>query len=104
MNRIVVITSAVLLLAPGLARAAEDSMVVRLGDLNVATEPGAQSALRRIRDAADNFCGGQGVRSIQLQTAAAVCRAEMTDKAVAQLHAPVVTALYRGGPVRLARR
>ena len=105
MNRIVAISSAILLLAPGLARAAEETMVVRLGDLNVATESGAQSALRRIRDAADRFCGGQGVRSLQVQTAAAACRAEMVGKAVAQLDAPVVTALYGRDPaIRLARR
>jgi UrcA family protein len=104
MNRIVVITSAVLLLAPGLAKAAEESMVVRLGDLNVATEAGAQSALRRIRDAADRFCGGHGVHSIQMQAATATCRADMTDKAVARLHAPIVTALHQGRAIRLARR
>lgn len=105
MNRIIAISSAVLLLAPGLARAAEDTMVVRMGDLNVATESGAQSALRRIREAADRFCGGHGVRSIQVQTAAATCRGEMVGKAVAKLDAPVVTALYGNDPaIRLARR
>lgn len=69
-------------------------MAVQLGDLNVATQSGAQSALRRIRDAADGFCGGHGVRSMQLANAAAACRAEMTDKAVAALQAPRVTALH----------
>lgn len=105
MTRIIAIASAVLLLTPGLAKAAEESMVVRLGDLNVATESGAQSALRRIRDAADRFCGGHGVRSMQVDAAAATCRAEMVGKAVAQLDAPVVTALYGHDPaIRLARR
>lgn len=105
MNRIVVITSAVLLLAPGLAKAAEDSMVVRLGDLNVASEAGAQSALRRIRLAADRFCGGHGERAIRVQMAADACRTEMVDKAVIQLDAPSVTALHRGeSSIRLAHR
>lgn len=105
MNRIVVITSAVLLLSPGLARAAEDAMVVRLGDLNVVTEPGAQSALRRIRDAADRFCKVQGMRSARLQLAARTCRTEMIDKAVTQLDAPTVTAMHEGrSEMRLARR
>ncbi|MFC3080460.1 UrcA family protein [Phenylobacterium terrae] len=105
MNRIVVITSAVLLLTPGLAKAAEDSMIVRLGDLNVASEAGAQSALRRIRLAADRFCGGHGDRSMRVQMAVGACRGEMVDKAVAQLDDPTVTALHRGETaIRLARR
>jgi UrcA family protein len=105
MKRIIVITSAVLLLAPNLAKAAEDAMVVRLGDLNVATEPGAQSALRRIRLAADRFCGGDGDRSMRVQMAARACRGEMIDKAVDQLGAPGVTALHRGETaIQLARR
>ena len=105
MNRIVVITSAVLLLTPGLAKAAEEAMVVRLGDLNVATDAGAQSALRRIREAADRYCGGQGDRSMRVQTAVRACRGEMVGKAVAQLDVPTVSALHQGAaPVQLARR
>jgi UrcA family protein len=105
MNRIVVITSAVLLLAPGMAKAAEDSMVVRLGDLNVASDAGAQAALRRIRDAADRFCGGRGERSLRTQLAVGACRGEMVGKAVARLDAPSVTALHQGQhTIRLARR
>lgn len=105
MKRIVLITSAVLLLAPGLAQAAEESMIVRLGDLDVVREAGAQSALRRIRLAADRFCGGHGERALQVQAAAGACRVEMTDRAVAKLGAPTVTALHRRDtPVRLARR
>lgn len=105
MNRIVVITSAVLLLTPSLAKAAEDSMAVRLGDLNLASEAGAQSALRRIRLAADRFCGGHGDRSIRVQAVVGACRAEMVEKAVVQLDAPSVTAAHRGeSAIRLARR
>lgn len=98
MKRSILILSAVLLLAPAAAEAAEDVMIVRLGDLNLSSDAGANSALRRIRDAAKAFCGGHGERSLAVHREATQCRARMVGKAVAALDAPLVTARHTGRP------
>jgi UrcA family protein len=110
MNRIIqtAIAAAALGLA-GLAGAAsagpigQDQMVVKVGDLNTHTPAGANSALRRIKNTAEAFCGG---RQTDLQSAIRHqrCVKEMTGKAVAKLDAPMVTALYSGAsPIQLAQ-
>jgi UrcA family protein len=110
MNRIIQTAIAAAALGfTGLAGAAsaegfgQDQMTVRVGDLNTHSQAGATSALRRIKNAANAFCGPQ---PIQLQGVVAHqrCVKEMTGKAVAKLDAPMVTALYSGAsPIQLAQ-
>lgn len=94
MNRSVLILSAVLLLAPAAAQAADDVMIIRMSDLNLASEAGASAALRRIRSAADSFCGGRGERTLAAYRRVGECRATMVGKAVKALDAPLVTAKH----------
>jgi UrcA family protein len=73
----------------------EGVMIVRVGDLNTSSREGAQSALRRIRAAAQQFCG-EPTRDLGRHFAEQRCVHRMTGKAVASLNAPLVTALYTG--------
>lgn len=80
----------------------QHTMRVYIGDLNVQSEQGAKQALRRIRSEASDFCGPQDptLRSYQGYK---TCTREMTAKAVAQLDAPRVSALYKPSqPIQLA--
>lgn len=100
MNRISIIATAAIA-ALSLASAAsaatprEDIMVVRMGDLNVASQAGANSALRRIKAAATQFCG-ESSRDLNRHFEQQRCANRMTGKAVASLNAPMVTSLYTG--------
>lgn len=85
------------------------TMRVKISDLRLGGEPGADRAFRRIRVAAATFCGDD--RSIrQLSRIAEIhkCKARMTYLAVTKLDAPLVTARYEnsGGqpPILLASR
>ena len=91
-----IIPAAVLiaLLASTAAHAQEDVMRVRIGDLNLQQEYGAKVALRRIKSAATSFCGGEVNTPLELSRSFRSCRQAMTGKAVGQLDAPLVTALY----------
>ena len=108
MHRLIVSAAVLITLVGTAARAEEGTMRVRLGDLNIREEAGAQVALRRIKAASSDFCGeGQVYRSVEGTTNIRKCRKTMTDKAVAQLGAPLVTALYTpatSSPTELARR
>ena len=106
MRSLIVTTLAALALSGFAAHAEEAAMRVRIGDLNVHEEPGARAALRRIKFAADNFCGAIS-GPLSVTRASKECRKEMTDKAVAKLDAPMVTALYApqtATTTQLARR
>lgn len=70
----------------------EDAMIVRLQGLDLQSEPGAEIALRRVKNAAVAFCGAPARRFVDKRVRA--CREEMMGKAVHKLDAPVVTALY----------
>ena len=108
MHRLIVSAAVLITLVGTAARAEEGTMRVRIGDLNVREEAGAQVALRRIKAASSDFCGeGQVYRSIEGANNIRKCKLAMTDKAVAQLDAPMVTALYTpatSSPTELARR
>ena len=107
MRSLIVTSLAALALSGFAAHAEEATMRVRIGDLNVHEEPGARAALRRIKYAATNFCGPINGYPLTLTRASKECRKEMTDKAVAKLDAPVVTALYApqtATTTQLARR
>lgn len=72
----------------------DGQMRVALGDLNMATPEGAQVALARIEFSAGGFCdAGAGRQTLKRTALVERCVAEMTRKSVAQLHAPLVTAL-----------
>ena len=81
-------------LAAGAAQAQNDIMVVRVGDLNVASTQGAQVALQRIKSAAAQFCSDADSRDLGRLAEHRSCETRMIGKAVRSLDAPVVTALY----------
>lgn len=90
-------------LTAGAAQAQNDIMVVRIGDLNVASTQGAQVALRRIQSAAAQFCSDGDSRDLGRIAEHRSCQTRMVAKAVRSLDAPVVTALYAPSPTfRLA--
>jgi UrcA family protein len=79
------------------AQAEDGQMRVKLGDLNLATASGAQTALVRIQSQANNFCDvSSGRASLERAAVENRCVASMTRKSVAQLNAPMVTALLEG--------
>jgi UrcA family protein len=88
-------------LTAGAAQAQNDVMVVRVGDLNVASSQGAQVALNRIRSAAAQFCSDGDSRDLGRIAEHRSCEARMTAKAVRSLDAPVVNALYAPSPTIL---
>jgi len=89
--------ASVLLGAATAAWSEDGQMRVTLGDLNLGTPDGAKVALARIEFSVGGFCDGNAGRQ-SLERAALVdrCVADMTRKSVAQLHAPLVTALLEG--------
>ena len=106
MHRLVLPTLAVLALSiAGGAHAEEGVMRVKVGDINVHSDAGARTAFKRINLAARDFCGPLQGYSAAYPAEVRACRKEMTDKAVAKLDAPLVTALYTpAATTQLARR
>ena len=100
------VLSAAAMASAGAATAAEDVMIVRVGDLNLESHQGASTALRRIRNAAAMFCAPDtGPATITRRELRKSCTARLTAKAVTTLDAPQVTALYAPGTsVLLAQR
>jgi UrcA family protein len=95
MTRFVISAAALALAfaASGAANAQDESMRVRVGDLNVQSDAGAQAAYTRIRAASAKFCGGEGSLDLAVITAQRACVDRMSSKAVDSLNAPKVTAL-----------
>jgi UrcA family protein len=82
------------------ARAEDGRMTVNLAGLNLDTAAGAQVALSRIRYSAGAFCdAAAGWQGLERDAIVGRCTADMTQKGVDQLHAPIVAALLRGQPV-----
>jgi len=104
MNRYSVLAACVLasFLAGGAAQAQNDSMVVRVGDLNVANTQGAQVAFQRIRSAARQFCNHGDSRNLGRIAEQRDCEGRMIGKAVHSLGAPMVMALYQSKPTVVA--
>jgi UrcA family protein len=73
------------------AQAETAQMRVRVGDLDLKTEAGAEQALSRIKLAARDFCAIP--LEIPLTPAYGRCRRKLTAMGVRQLDAPMVTAL-----------
>jgi len=79
------------------------SVAVGVGDLNLATQPGATVALRRIHNAAQSICGpAPDIRDLERTTDYRGCIAASMGPAVASLNSPLVTALYTGQGERSA--
>ena len=98
MKRFLISLTALAIAAPALAHAEDGLMRVKVGDLNLASDAGASTALRRIGTASTRFCGGGGSEAILQLHAYRQCRQTMMAKAVARLDAPRVTALYQPAP------
>lgn len=98
------------LAGPVFAQGGPDQMRVQVGDLNLSSSTGAQTAFNRIRVATRGFCSvDPGSRQLAAQAEARRCDAQMTYLAVKKLDAPMVTAAYEGSragqpPVLLAQR
>ena len=89
--------ASVLMGAATAAWAEDGQMRVSLGDLNLGATEGAKAALARIEFSAGNFCDANaGRQSLERTAAVNRCMASMTRKSVAQLDAPMVTALLDG--------
>jgi UrcA family protein len=91
------------------ARPDPDTLTVRvsLADLNLAGEPDAAIALRRINAAAKSICGDQpAIVELGRMALHSACMRSTVGRAVATLNSPVVTALYTGarGSSALASR
>jgi UrcA family protein len=107
MTRFVISAAALALAfaASGAANAQDETMKVRIGDLNVQSDAGAQAAFARIRVASARFCGGEGSLDLAVKAAQRACVDTMSSKAVDSLNAPKVTALSgRQSGIVLAHR
>lgn len=83
-------------LTPSLANDFPEARVP-YSDLNLASPAGAQAMLNRIKAAASRVCGGTpDNREIAQKQFYRGCVKVATDRAVAQLNAPMVTALHTG--------
>ncbi|HEY0650014.1 UrcA family protein [Phenylobacterium sp.] len=84
------------------------SRTVRVADLDLSSERGAEIALRRIRKAAQYVCGdGPAHSSHVLRTTPSYrsCIRQASGNAVRDLGNPMVTARYSGGKsVQIARK
>lgn len=94
---------------PSFAGEEQGNMTVVTGDLNLQSDNGAQSVLRRIKNASSAFCEtGEGTRDLGRKLETWKCRDRMVYLAVSKLDAPLVTASYRASgakpPILLARR
>ena len=82
-------------------------MNLSFGDLNLANPSGAKVALRRIKMAASEVCGGAPDTLLDLVAYGIYksCYLDTVDEAVDRLHAPLVTSMYMSEPdhMRLAQ-
>ncbi len=101
-NRLIAVTLALAGTA-GVARAAEPSpeaeqetLTVRVGDLDLRTDAGATHAFFRLRDAAETVCGDDGTARPDLFRRAEFlgCEQKALAPAVQRLHSPALTAIY----------
>jgi UrcA family protein len=100
---------AMLAATPSLAGEEQGTMRVVTGDLNLQSQNGAQTVLRRIKNASSAFCEtDSGTRDLGRRLEGSKCRDRMMYLAVSKLDAPLVTASYQASgakpPILLARR
>lgn len=94
---------------PSFAGEEQGQMRVAMGDLDLQSDPGAQSVLHRIKTASSIFCENDNrTRDLARTLESWKCRDRMTYLAVSKLDAPLVTASYYASgakpPILLARR
>ena len=70
------------------------SVVVRYGDLNLATEAGARTLYRRLSFAAQEVCPVQDSRSLALWSENRTCRADAIARAVHEVNSTQLAALH----------
>jgi len=84
------------------------SKVVRVADLDLSSEQGARTALKRIRGAAHYVCTDRSAHpnsAMWTSSTYRTCVRAALDGAISDLGNPVVASLYNGGkPVQLARK
>ena len=92
------ILAALALSASPVAAAQEPAqMVVSFSDIDLTNDANASQALRRMRHAAEEVCGGRGgLRSNKETVASRACVRETMEHAVADLNHPLVNAQYYG--------
>lgn len=81
------------------AQTASPATTVSYADLDLSTPDGARALLKRINTAAKEACGPAPVMSPLTPIAATLherCIAQASDKAVAEVNAPLVVALHTG--------
>jgi UrcA family protein len=85
--------------APPPAEPDAPAIAVKTSDLDLSRADGAQTLLRRLRQAASEACGGEpDLRDFTAANGYRTCMKATMDAAVARVHAPVVTAVYQGAP------
>ena len=105
MSRVLaVLASGVSLLGmPALAHSPSEkplTVVVRFSDLNLTHEEGARLLLGRLRHAARMVCSpAADARDLKRISLYESCLKESMDRAVADVHAPLVSALYGNAAV-----
>jgi UrcA family protein len=100
---------AFLIATPALAADETGNMKVATEGLNLQSDSGAQTVLRRIRNASSAFCEEDiGSRDLGRRLESWKCRDRMMYLAVSKLDAPLVTAMYSSSgakpPILLAHR
>jgi UrcA family protein len=71
-------------------------VVVKFADLDVATDSGAATLLRRIEAAAEQICGSpRGMQPLDRLVRVQQCNAQAIARAVTDVGAPKVTLVYR---------
>ncbi len=85
---------------PGDSLLGVNTVAVPYGDLNLSHPIGAQTMLRRIKAAATEVCGAPGSHDLRERRDIRHCMRDAVENALAQLRAPLVTALYQGREVR----
>lgn len=80
------------------AQSYPESRVVTYGELNLNTEAGADTLIRRINNAAEDVCGRHdGRRPARQAISDRNCEYETTEDGVDQVDHPMVQARYYGG-------
>jgi UrcA family protein len=91
-----------LILAPSLAEAQTVSVAVRYDDLKMDTPAATEVLERRVAVAARQVCGGEpDIRDLDRRPAFDACRADATQRALAQLQTTRALALAHGRGVSL---
>jgi len=90
-----VTASALALAAPSIAAAESPQKQVDLSGIDLSTDRGAERALRRLENAAEEMCGVRtGLQPVSERRAAQACVSETMADAVDNLNVPRVTARF----------